>query len=103
MKKPAEAAQARPPCAGYRDEALRHMPHNVSAGSHWRRLGCWVTGHDYSIASDQARMFVRCNRCGHTSQGLEIDRDLFRRGRRDERAGDAGNRRRAGHSGFATP
>ena len=37
-------------------------------------------------------MFVRCSSCGHTSHGLEIDRDLFRRGRRDERAGDAGNR-----------
>ena len=44
------------------------------AASLWRRLGCCLTGHDYSIASDDARMFVRCNSCGHTSRGLEIDR-----------------------------
>ncbi|MFO7693394.1 MAG: hypothetical protein R6V57_09950 [Vicinamibacterales bacterium] len=72
------------------------------AASLWRRLGCCLTGHDYLIASDDARMFVRCNSCGHTSHGLEIDRNLFRQGPRKERPGEAGNRRRAGHSDFAT-
>jgi len=79
------------------------MPEGFSAVSLWRRLGCCLTGHDYSIASDHARMFVRCSSCGHASHGLAIDRNLFRRGGREERPGDPGNRRRASHSGFATP
>jgi len=78
------------------------MPEGLSAVSRWRRLGCWLTGHDYSITSDHARMFVRCNSCGHASRGLEIDRNLFHREPRDERTGGPGNPRRAGHSGFAT-
>jgi hypothetical protein len=73
------------------------------AASLWRRLGCCLTGHDYSITSDDARMFVRCNRCGHASPGLEIDKRMFRRQARDERAGEAGRRPAAGRSDFATP
>jgi hypothetical protein len=72
------------------------------ASSLWYRLGCCLTGHDYVIASDRERMFLRCNSCGHTSRGLEIDRDLFRKEPRDVRAGTAGSRPGAGHSSFAT-
>ena len=68
----------------------------------WHRLGCCLTGHDYVIASDRERMFLRCNSCGHTSRGLEIDRGLFRKEPRDVRDGAAGNRPGAGHSSFAT-
>jgi hypothetical protein len=78
------------------------MPEGLSAVSLWRRLGCCLTGHDYSITSDHARMFVRCNSCGHASHGLEIDKNLFRRGASEGRPGDPGTRRAAGHSKFAT-
>jgi hypothetical protein len=71
------------------------------AASLWYRLGCCLTGHDYVIASDPERMFLRCNSCGHTSRGLEIERDLFRKEPRDVRAVAASNRPGAGHSSFA--
>ena len=38
----------------------------------WQRLGCCLTGHDYSIRSDATRVFVRCNSCGHTSRGFVL-------------------------------
>lgn len=72
------------------------------ASSLWYRLGCCLTGHDYVVASDRERMFLRCNSCGHTSRGLEIDRDLFRKEPHDARAGAGGNRPGAGHSSLAT-
>jgi hypothetical protein len=68
----------------------------------WYRLGCCLTGHDYVIASDRERMFLRCNRCGRTSRGLEIDRDLFRKEPRNTRAGTSGSLRGTGHSSLAT-
>jgi hypothetical protein len=77
------------------------MSREFSALSLWHRVGCCLTGHDYSISSDRSRMFVRCKRCGHTSRGLEIDRDLFRAGPRGERAG-ARTSAGAGRSTFAT-
>ncbi len=73
------------------------------AASLWRRLGCCLTGHDYSITSDDARMFVRCNRCGRTSHGLEIDKNMFRRQSRTARAGAVGHGAGAGESDLATP
>jgi hypothetical protein len=72
------------------------MSEGLSALSIWRRLGCCLTGHDYSITSDRTRMFVRCRSCGHASPGLKIDKDLFRERPHDESAGAAG------HSSFAT-
>ena len=73
------------------------------AASLWRRLCCCLTGHNYSITSDDARMFVRCNSCGRTSPGLEIDRNLFRRQSRNGRAGAVGHGASPGRSDLATP
>ena len=78
------------------------MSGGMVAVSFWHRLGCCLTGHDYSITSDRTRMFVRCNSCGHTSRGLEIDKELFRERTRDKRAGAAAGRSGGGHSNFAT-
>ena len=78
------------------------MSSEFSAASLWHRLGCCLTGHDYSISSDHTRMFVRCNRCGHTSPGLEIDKNLFRARPYDGRPGATGNRAGAGRSTLAT-
>jgi hypothetical protein len=41
----------------------------------WHRLGCCVTGHDYSVRSDRTRMFLRCDACGHTSGGWSLSDD----------------------------
>jgi len=73
------------------------------AASLWRRLCCCLTGHDYSITSDDARMFVRCNSCGRTSHGLVIDKHMFRRQSRTTRAGAPGHGAGAGRSDLATP
>jgi len=73
------------------------------AASLWRRLCCCLTGHDYSITSDDARMFVRCKSCGRTSHGLEIDRHMFRRQSRNGRAGAVGHGAGGGRSDLATP
>jgi hypothetical protein len=71
------------------------------AASLWHRLGCCLTGHDYSVASDETRMFVRCKSCGHTSRGLPLHRDPLRHRQGQARAADAsrGSRR----SRLATP
>ena len=66
-------------------------------GSLWQRLGCCLTGHSYSIASDDTRMFVRCIDCGRTSRGLPLAGDPTLRRERPERAAGAapGGRGRA--------
>jgi hypothetical protein len=73
------------------------------AASLWRRLCCCLTGHDYSITSDDARMFVRCNNCGCTSHGLEIDKNMFRGQSRSGTAGAVGRGAGGGRSDLATP
>jgi hypothetical protein len=78
------------------------MSRGSNAAALWHRLVCCLTGHDYSISSDQTRMFVRCNNCGRTSPGLEIHRDMFRAEPRQERARAAASRARAGGSRLAT-
>jgi hypothetical protein len=45
----------------------------------WQRLGCCLTGHDYSVRSDSTRMFVRCKTCGHTSRGFVMPEDPVRK------------------------
>ena len=45
----------------------------------WQRLCCCVTGHDYAVASAQARMFLRCRSCGHTSRGMDLVETSFAR------------------------
>jgi len=45
----------------------------------WQRLGCCLTGHDYSIRSDSTRVFMRCNSCGHTSRGFVMPEDPVRK------------------------
>jgi len=45
------------------------------AQSLWYRLGCCLTGHDYSVRSDRTRMFLRCDACGHTSHGWALAAD----------------------------
>jgi hypothetical protein len=91
-----------PAVAECRREVRRDMSRGFSAVSLWQRLGCCLTGHDYSVSSDRTRMFVRCNSCGHTSRGLEIHKDMFRAAPRDEPAGAADRRARAGRSSLAT-
>jgi len=45
------------------------------SSSLWRRLSCCVTGHDYSVRSDRARIYLRCDICGHTSDGWSLSDD----------------------------
>jgi hypothetical protein len=45
------------------------------SGSLWYRLGCCVTGHDYSVRSDRERIYLRCDACGHTSDGWSLSND----------------------------
>jgi hypothetical protein len=45
------------------------------SASLWHRLGCYVTGHDYSVRSDRTRMYLRCDACGHTSEGWALKND----------------------------
>jgi hypothetical protein len=61
------------------------------ASSLWQRIGCCLTGHDYSVKSDGARMFLRCKVCGRTSRGLEMAQDPMRRPSHTGRA-TSGNR-----------
>lgn len=44
----------------------------------WQRVSCCLTGHDYVIASERSRMFLRCRTCGRTSRGLELSESPFR-------------------------
>ncbi|HOG28212.1 MAG TPA: hypothetical protein PLN93_03210 [Vicinamibacterales bacterium] len=52
----------------------------------WRRLGCCLSGHDYSVKSDGTRMFLRCRVCGRTSRGLIMGEDPCRRRSRHEQS-----------------
>jgi len=45
------------------------------SASLWRRLGCYVTGHDYSVRSDRSRIYLRCDACGHASEGWALSDD----------------------------
>jgi hypothetical protein len=41
----------------------------------WNRLACCLTGHDYSVRSDRTRIYLRCDCCGHTSEGWALSND----------------------------
>jgi len=41
----------------------------------WHRLGCYITGHDYSVRSERARIYLRCDVCGHRSDGWALHAD----------------------------
>jgi hypothetical protein len=58
----------------------------------WQRLGCCLTGHDYSVRSDQTRMFLRCNTCGHTSRGAALSDDPCRKRPSAERTASSDGR-----------
>jgi len=45
------------------------------SASLWQRLGCYMTGHDYSVRSDRMRIYLRCDSCGHTSDGWSLCND----------------------------
>jgi hypothetical protein len=45
------------------------------SASLWRRLSCYVTGHDYSVRSDRSRIYLRCDVCGHSSEGWSLSND----------------------------
>jgi hypothetical protein len=62
----------------------------------WQRLGCCLTGHDYSVRSDQSRMFLRCNTCGHTSRGASLSDDPRRKRSSAERIANGDGRAQAG-------
>jgi hypothetical protein len=55
----------------------------------WQRVCCCLTGHDYMITSDRARMFLRCRTCGRTSHVLELSESPFRNRTRTRTAADA--------------
>jgi len=38
----------------------------------WNWISCYVTGHEYSVACDHGRMFLRCLVCGRTSGGWVV-------------------------------
>jgi hypothetical protein len=71
------------------------------APSLWQRLGCCLTGHDYSVKSDETRMFLRCNACGRTSRGLVKAEDPTRRRSRLDRTGTGKARPPVGHTHLA--
>jgi hypothetical protein len=71
------------------------------ASSLLQRLGCCLTGHDYSVKSDGTRMFLRCKVCGRTSRGLEMAEDPLRRRSRADRATGGGSRTSVGHTRLA--
>ena len=41
----------------------------------WNRLACCLTGHDYSVRSDRTRIYLRCDSCGHRSEGWSLSND----------------------------
>ena len=67
----------------------------------WQRLGCCLTGHDYSVRSDQTRMFVRCNTCGHTSRGTALSDDSYRKRSSTERPANGDGRPQGGPTRIA--
>lgn len=36
------------------------------------RLGCYLSGHDYTIKRADGRMFLYCGSCGHRSGGVML-------------------------------
>jgi hypothetical protein len=38
----------------------------------FNRIGCYITGHDYSIKSDRGRIYLQCESCGQTSDGWSL-------------------------------
>jgi len=71
------------------------------APSLWQRVCCCLTGHDYVIASDRARMFLRCRTCGRTSHGLELSENPFRNRTRSAHDAVSGARAATRQSHFA--
>ena len=56
------------------------------SGTLLQRLHCYLTGHDYSMRSDDGRMYLRCDECGHRSNGWSLGERLeSRRPPRDNR------------------
>jgi hypothetical protein len=72
------------------------------AASLWQRLACCLTGHDYAITSDRARMFLRCRACGRTSHGLDLSEAPFPHRSRADRTSLEGTPATAARSNFAT-
>jgi hypothetical protein len=60
----------------------------------WNRLICCVTGHDYSVRSDTARMYLRCDSCGRTSDGWALSSDTRVHPRQSEHVRQTGRRPR---------
>jgi hypothetical protein len=46
----------------------------MSAVTLLTRLGCYLSGHDYSIRQSQGRMLLVCHTCGHRSEGIPLTR-----------------------------
>ena len=67
----------------------------------WQRLGCCLTGHDYSVRSDRTRMFLRCNTCGHTSRGAALSDDPCRKRSSVERIASSDGRPQGGPTRLA--
>jgi len=38
----------------------------------WIWISCYVTGHDYAVACNHGRMFLRCVTCGRRSEGWVV-------------------------------
>jgi hypothetical protein len=68
----------------------------------WQRLCCCLTGHDYAIISDRARMFLRCRTCGRTSHGLDLSENPYRNRSRADTTALEGTPAAASRSNFAT-
>jgi hypothetical protein len=68
----------------------------------WQRVCCCLTGHDYVIASERSRIFLRCRTCGRTSHGLELSENPHPSQSRTGQTTLPGARAAAGRSHFAT-
>lgn len=42
------------------------------SGTLWNRLSCLLTGHDYTVRHDSGKIFLRCDGCGHRSEGWSL-------------------------------
>lgn len=71
------------------------------AASLWQRVCCCLTGHDYVIASDRTRIFLRCRTCGRTSHGLELSENPYRNRARSAHDAVSGARAATGQSHVA--
>ena len=38
----------------------------------FRKLNCYLAGHDYTMRTEVHRVYLRCDVCGHTSQGWSL-------------------------------